>query len=339
MFPVFGGPALVALGSALGIDAVRRVGTVISAGTPLVLADIGLRRAVPGANDNATGVVALLEVARALAERPLARRARDARVDRSEESILEGMQAFGAAALLLAARERHVRPQPRHARLAAPDRAARRGDDEDVRVPASRAGPGGRHRRGARRSGCSRTCGCATRPTGWSRSRPAIRAPASARSPTTRRPRTTTGTPTRRRTSTTTRSPTGCGSRRRSSGGSTSGGCSPSSSRCTELRRRVAAPPRARRSRPRSAPRCSSSSSLPDLRARVDPELLHQLVAAHRRRRRAARASRAPPPASSRATSRWASIASWRVRAPRVASRSATDRSVTSSSTGSQARR
>ncbi len=94
MFPVFGGPALVALGAALGIDTLRRVGTVIAAGTPVVLADIGLRRVVPGANDNATGVVALLEVARALGERPLS----DTRVmfvsTGSEESILEGMHTF-----------------------------------------------------------------------------------------------------------------------------------------------------------------------------------------------------------------------------------------------------
>jgi hypothetical protein len=93
MFPVFGGPAMVALGSAFGIDPLRRLGTVIAAGTPVVLADIGLRRVVPGANDNATGVVALLEVARALAQRPLA----DTRVmfvSTSEESILEGMHTF-----------------------------------------------------------------------------------------------------------------------------------------------------------------------------------------------------------------------------------------------------
>jgi len=93
MFPVFGGPAMVALGSAFGMDPLRRLGTIIAAGTPVVLADIGLRRVVPGANDNATGVVALLEVARALAQRPLA----DTRVmfvSTSEESILEGMHAF-----------------------------------------------------------------------------------------------------------------------------------------------------------------------------------------------------------------------------------------------------
>jgi hypothetical protein len=94
MFPVFGGPALVALGSALGNDLLRRAGTVIAAGTPVVLADIGLRRVVPGANDNATGVVALLEVARALAAAPL-ERTRVMFASTSEESILEGMHAFG----------------------------------------------------------------------------------------------------------------------------------------------------------------------------------------------------------------------------------------------------
>jgi Zn-dependent M28 family amino/carboxypeptidase len=95
MFPVFGGPALVALGSALGVGSLRRAGTVMAAGTPVVLADIGLRRVVPGANDNATGVVALLEVARALRERPLSGTRVMFVSTGSEESILEGMHAFG----------------------------------------------------------------------------------------------------------------------------------------------------------------------------------------------------------------------------------------------------
>ena len=67
MFPVFGGPALVALGAATGHRATRLAGTVISAGTPVGAGQIGARRVVPGANDNVTGVVTLLEVARALA--------------------------------------------------------------------------------------------------------------------------------------------------------------------------------------------------------------------------------------------------------------------------------
>ncbi len=95
MFPVFGGPALVALGSATGSRAATAAGTILSAGAVPVLADIGLREVVPGANDNVTGVVTLLAVARALVERPTA----GVRVmlvsTGSEESILEGMQQFG----------------------------------------------------------------------------------------------------------------------------------------------------------------------------------------------------------------------------------------------------
>lgn len=94
MFPVLAGPALVALGSALGSRRLTATGTVLSAGTVPVLADIGLREVVPGANDNATGVVAMLALARALSKQPT----RNLRVmlvsTGSEESILEGMQAF-----------------------------------------------------------------------------------------------------------------------------------------------------------------------------------------------------------------------------------------------------
>jgi peptidase M28-like protein len=94
MFPVLAGPALVALGSLARSNTLTVAGTVIAAGTPPVLADIGRRDVVPGANDNATGSVALLEVARALVDAP----PKNVRVllvsTGSEESILEGMQAF-----------------------------------------------------------------------------------------------------------------------------------------------------------------------------------------------------------------------------------------------------
>jgi hypothetical protein len=94
MFPVLAGPALVALGSALGSRRMTAVGTVLCAGAVPVFADIGARETVPGANDNVTGVIALLEVARALVEQPTS----DVRVmllsTGSEESILEGVQMF-----------------------------------------------------------------------------------------------------------------------------------------------------------------------------------------------------------------------------------------------------
>ena len=72
------------------------------------------------------GVVALLELARRLAERPLA----DTRVmfvSTSEESILEGMQAFARRHFPSLPRARHLLPQSRHARIPAPDGPARRG--------------------------------------------------------------------------------------------------------------------------------------------------------------------------------------------------------------------
>jgi Peptidase family M28 len=95
MFPVVAGPALVALGSALGSRKLTAAGTVLSAGAVPVFTDIGVREVVPGANDNATGVVTLLAMARALIERPT----ENLRVlfvsTASEESILEGVQMFG----------------------------------------------------------------------------------------------------------------------------------------------------------------------------------------------------------------------------------------------------
>jgi Peptidase family M28 len=94
MFPVFGGPALAALGALTGSRRLRTHGTILSAGAAAVIAQIGSTRVVPGANDNATGVVALVEVARRLAEEPPA----NVRVlivsTGAEEGFMEGMQAF-----------------------------------------------------------------------------------------------------------------------------------------------------------------------------------------------------------------------------------------------------
>ena len=96
MFPVLAGPAAVAAGSALGSRALTRLGTMVSTGAVPVFCDIGARSVVPGANDNASGVVALIALARALTEQPTS----NVRVvlvsTGSEESIMEGMQAFAA---------------------------------------------------------------------------------------------------------------------------------------------------------------------------------------------------------------------------------------------------
>jgi hypothetical protein len=94
MFPVFGGPALAALGSLTGSRQARIAGGIVSAGAAAVIGQIGTTSVVPGANDNATGVVALLELARRLAEEPTAKVRVLLVSTGSEESFMEGMQAF-----------------------------------------------------------------------------------------------------------------------------------------------------------------------------------------------------------------------------------------------------
>jgi Peptidase family M28 len=93
MWPVVGGPAVVAAGALSGSRALTRLGTILSAGSVLAFLDIGMREAVPGANDNATGVAALLAMAASLAETPT-RSSRVMLVSTSEEALCEGMQLF-----------------------------------------------------------------------------------------------------------------------------------------------------------------------------------------------------------------------------------------------------
>lgn len=91
---VLSGPALVGLGSAAGRRGVLGAGLGISVGTLLAMADIGRRPAVPGANDNLSGVAALLAVAGRLRDRPL----RGLRVllvsAGAEEALQEGIRGF-----------------------------------------------------------------------------------------------------------------------------------------------------------------------------------------------------------------------------------------------------
>ena len=69
-WPVVAGPALVAIGSALPFPSpaisrgVRVTGTVMSAIAAAAFADIGLRRPVPGANDNLSAVAVLVALRR-----------------------------------------------------------------------------------------------------------------------------------------------------------------------------------------------------------------------------------------------------------------------------------
>jgi hypothetical protein len=93
MWPVVGGPALVAAGAALGSGALTRLGTFLSAGSAAFMAHIGAAEVVPGANDNGSGCVALIALAAALAEQPL-ETTRLLLLSTSEEALCEGMGLF-----------------------------------------------------------------------------------------------------------------------------------------------------------------------------------------------------------------------------------------------------
>jgi Peptidase family M28 len=93
MAPVVAIPLLVGGGAVTGNRTLLKAGTALAAVSAAALADIGLRGTVPGANDNATGVAALLAMARALEERP-AQNVRVMLVSTSEEALCEGMQSF-----------------------------------------------------------------------------------------------------------------------------------------------------------------------------------------------------------------------------------------------------
>lgn len=95
MAPVIGGPILSAAGALAGSRRLALAGAVLSAGSTASMIDIGLRKVVPGANDNGTAVIALLELARRfLADPPEGLRLILLSAG-SEESFSEGMKAFG----------------------------------------------------------------------------------------------------------------------------------------------------------------------------------------------------------------------------------------------------
>jgi hypothetical protein len=97
MWAVVAGPLLIALGR-------RRAGAGLSLLVLAALADVARSPVAPGANDNLSAVAAVLALARALRDDPV----RGVRVllvsTGSEESLSEGMQAFG---------ERHFPALPR----------------------------------------------------------------------------------------------------------------------------------------------------------------------------------------------------------------------------------
>jgi hypothetical protein len=105
MWGAAAGPALVALGAALGVRRVRRLGGALCAGYVAAMANIATSPAVPGANDNLSGVAVLIALAEILSRKP-PRRLRVLLLSTgSEESFLEAMQRFGQRHFHALARE------------------------------------------------------------------------------------------------------------------------------------------------------------------------------------------------------------------------------------------
>jgi len=95
MWGAVAGPALTGVGALLGLHRVRALGRLLCAGYAAAMVDIGLRDAVPGANDNLTGVAVLASLARSLSDEPFPPGLRVILLSTgSEESFMEGMQAF-----------------------------------------------------------------------------------------------------------------------------------------------------------------------------------------------------------------------------------------------------
>lgn len=95
MAPVVGGPVLAALGALTGRRRLAKLGVLLGLGSAAAMAEIGLRSVVPGANDNGTAVVALLELAERLIAEPTANLRVVLLSVGSEESFSEGIKAFG----------------------------------------------------------------------------------------------------------------------------------------------------------------------------------------------------------------------------------------------------
>ena len=93
MWPTVAGPAMVAAGAALGSRRLTGVGAFLSAGGAAFMAHIGASEVVPGANDNGTGCIAQIAIARSLAERP-PENTRVLLLSTSEEALCEGMGLF-----------------------------------------------------------------------------------------------------------------------------------------------------------------------------------------------------------------------------------------------------
>lgn len=96
VWPLVGGPALVAAGAVTRRKGITALGTALSALATAIFVDVARSPVSPGANDNLSGVAGLVRLAEALQENPVS----GIRVllvsCGSEESMQEGILAFGA---------------------------------------------------------------------------------------------------------------------------------------------------------------------------------------------------------------------------------------------------
>jgi Peptidase family M28 len=94
---VIAGPALVAVGSALQNRRLVRLGAGLSFTSLLALLDIGHRPAIPGANDNLSGVAAMTAAAEVLASDPPGNVRVIFASMGAEETLQEGIRGFARA--------------------------------------------------------------------------------------------------------------------------------------------------------------------------------------------------------------------------------------------------
>jgi hypothetical protein len=95
LYGVFLGPVLLALWGLTGRRLLRVLGTCFAAGATATMADIGRSSVVPGANDNLGAVGVIVALAHSFAANPPAGVRVILLSTGSEESFMEGMQAFG----------------------------------------------------------------------------------------------------------------------------------------------------------------------------------------------------------------------------------------------------
>ena len=117
MAPVLAGPVMAALGALLGSRLLSRLAVLFGLGTAAAMTDIGLRGVVPGANDNGSGVVTLLAVAKRLIEEPPRSVQGDPPLGRRRGVLQRGDQGVRRAPFRRAPAREHLLPLRRPGRV------------------------------------------------------------------------------------------------------------------------------------------------------------------------------------------------------------------------------